>query len=206
MTLTIGTVEMAHTAVLAPMSGVTDLPFRRAVRRAAFPPLRIRTPDAFSSRIGICHTAATHRASEYKEPRASPRWPTEEPHASRPRMRRPAHPGIRVFFVHPAPECTGPRIPQFTRLCPSGGGMRGFGMRSPVRRRGSNGGSARRSPPHSRPGDAEVAARRGGVLRRPWEFFLETWRPERSRAVAAIPNSVYPTVTNNGFNRSTENA
>ena len=34
MTLTIGTVEMAHAAVLAPMSGVTDLPFRRAVRRA----------------------------------------------------------------------------------------------------------------------------------------------------------------------------
>ena len=34
MTLTIGNVEMAHAAVLAPMSGVTDLPFRRAVRRA----------------------------------------------------------------------------------------------------------------------------------------------------------------------------
>ena len=34
MTLTIGTVEIAHAAVLAPMSGVTDLPFRRAVRRA----------------------------------------------------------------------------------------------------------------------------------------------------------------------------
>ena len=33
MTLTIGTVEMAHAAVLAPMSGVTDLPFRRAVQR-----------------------------------------------------------------------------------------------------------------------------------------------------------------------------
>ena len=77
---------------------------------------------------------------------------------------------------------------------------------SPVRPRVPNGGSARRSPPHSRPGDAEVAARRGSVLRRPWEFPLETWRPGRSRAVAAVPNSVFPTVTNNGFNRSTENA
>ncbi len=34
MTLKIGTIEIAHAAVLAPMSGVTDLPFRRAVRRA----------------------------------------------------------------------------------------------------------------------------------------------------------------------------
>ena len=73
------------------------------------------------------------------------------------------------------------------RLIPQGNSL----CRSPVGVGGSNGGSARRSPPHSRPGDAEVAARRGSVLRRPWEFSLETWRPGRSRAVAAILDSVF---------------
>ena len=34
MTLTIGKISLPHAAVLAPMSGVTDMPFRRAVRRA----------------------------------------------------------------------------------------------------------------------------------------------------------------------------
>lgn len=34
MRCSIGGIELAHAAVLAPMSGVTDLPFRRAVRRA----------------------------------------------------------------------------------------------------------------------------------------------------------------------------
>ncbi|MEL0304781.1 MAG: tRNA-dihydrouridine synthase family protein, partial [Rhodobiaceae bacterium] len=34
MTLGIGSTELPHGAILAPMSGVTDMPFRRAVRRA----------------------------------------------------------------------------------------------------------------------------------------------------------------------------
>ena len=34
MTLDIGSTELPHSAILAPMSGVTDMPFRRAVRRA----------------------------------------------------------------------------------------------------------------------------------------------------------------------------
>ena len=34
MTLSIGNIGLPHAAVLAPMSGVTDMPFRRAVRRA----------------------------------------------------------------------------------------------------------------------------------------------------------------------------
>ena len=34
MTLAIGKISLPHAAVLAPMSGVTDMPFRRAVRRA----------------------------------------------------------------------------------------------------------------------------------------------------------------------------
>ena len=34
MSLTIRNIEIPHAAILAPMSGVTDLPFRRAVRRA----------------------------------------------------------------------------------------------------------------------------------------------------------------------------
>ena len=34
MTCSIGGIEIAHAAILAPMSGVTDLPFRRAVRRS----------------------------------------------------------------------------------------------------------------------------------------------------------------------------
>ena len=35
MSLTIGEITVPHAAILAPMSGVTDMPFRRAVRRAA---------------------------------------------------------------------------------------------------------------------------------------------------------------------------
>ena len=34
MSLTIGGITVPHAAILAPMSGVTDMPFRRAVRRA----------------------------------------------------------------------------------------------------------------------------------------------------------------------------
>ncbi|MEC7237015.1 MAG: tRNA-dihydrouridine synthase, partial [Pseudomonadota bacterium] len=34
MGLTIGGITVPHSAILAPMSGVTDMPFRRAVRRA----------------------------------------------------------------------------------------------------------------------------------------------------------------------------
>jgi len=34
MTLIVGSTELPHGAILAPMSGVTDMPFRRAVRRA----------------------------------------------------------------------------------------------------------------------------------------------------------------------------
>lgn len=34
MTLTVGSTTLPHAAILAPMSGVTDMPFRRAVRRA----------------------------------------------------------------------------------------------------------------------------------------------------------------------------
>ena len=34
MTLTVGSTILPHAAILAPMSGVTDMPFRRAVRRA----------------------------------------------------------------------------------------------------------------------------------------------------------------------------
>jgi len=34
MGLTIGGITVPHAAILAPMSGVTDMPFRRAVRRA----------------------------------------------------------------------------------------------------------------------------------------------------------------------------
>ena len=34
MALTIGNISLPHAAILAPMSGVTDMPFRRAVRRA----------------------------------------------------------------------------------------------------------------------------------------------------------------------------
>ena len=34
MALTIGQISLPHAAVLAPMSGITDMPFRRAVRRA----------------------------------------------------------------------------------------------------------------------------------------------------------------------------
>ena len=33
MNLTIGGITVPHAAILAPMSGVTDMPFRRAVRR-----------------------------------------------------------------------------------------------------------------------------------------------------------------------------